>query len=387
MVRVPDRATQKRPDRDVYVLGVGLHSFGRFPDKTIHQMSQEAVRAALKDGGIRLSDVQVAYFGHVYYQGMSVGEEVLAGLGLTGIPVINVENACSSGSTGFWQAYWNVATGMFDVALAFGSEKVPRGAVTTRATDSFVRLTGADHMMATYGLRMRRYMHDHGAPVDAIAQVAVKAHHNAALNPYAQHQKEFTLADVLESRPIADPVTLYQCCPTSEGAAAAILCTKDMAQRYDPGLKRSVRVAGAALRVQPFHDRQVDNPNVTELAAREAFQIADMTPGDVDLAQVHDAATVGELIQIEALGLVPEGQGWRYTVEGRTSLAGDLPVNTDGGLLAMGHPFGASGIRMIHELVTQIRGEAGPRQVKKARAGIAQCSGWGGVSTVHILAR
>jgi acetyl-CoA acetyltransferase len=386
-VRAPDRATQRRPDRDVYVLGVGLHRFGRFADKTIHQMSQDAVREALRDAGMRLSAVQVAYFGHVYYQGMSVGEEVLAGLALTGIPVINVENACSSGSTGFWQAYWNVAAGVFDVALAFGAEKVPKGAVTTRAAESYVRLTGGDHMMASYGLRMRRYMHEHGAPLESIAQVSVKAHHNATRNPYAQHPTELSLADVLNSRLIADPVTLYQCCPTSEGAAAAILCSREVAQRYDADLKRCVRVAGASLRVQPFQDRHVDNPHVTTLAAREAFQMADMTPADMDLCQVHDASAVGELIQIEALGLVPEGQAWRYTVDGRTSLDGDIPVNSDGGLLAIGHPFGATGIRMITELVTQIRGEAGSRQVKKARAGIAQCSGWGGVSTVHILAK
>lgn len=388
MATIPDRATQKQPERDVYIVGVGLHPFGRFPDSTIHHLSREAVHEALRDAHIRLSDVQVAYFGHVYYQGMSVGEEVLMGLGMTGIPVINVENACSSGSTGFWQAYWGVATGMFDVALAFGAEKVPRGAVTTRPADSPERLTGADHMMSLYGLRTRRYMHESGATIDSLARVSVKNHHNATLNPHAQHQREFTVAEVLESRMIAEPLTLFQCCPTSEGAAAAILVSEDKARQYDPDLKRSVKVAGAALRIQPFTDKLIDSPHVTAISGKEAFQIAGLTPQDVDIVQLHDAATVGEFIQTEGLGVIPKGEAWRWTMEGRTALDGDLPVNTDGGLQAMGHPFGATGIRMVHELVTQLRGEGGDRQVKKQpRVGVAQCSGWGGVSTVHVLTK
>ena len=197
------------PGREVVVLGVGLHPFGRFSEKDLAGLARDAVVEALGDAGVRWRDVQVAYFGHVYYQGMSMGEVTLKDLGLTGIPIINVENACSSGSTAFWQAYWGITTGLYDMALAFGAEKVPRGPVTVTAEDSPERLIGADHMMAAYALRARRYMEEYGVPIEALGEVAVKAHENAALNPYAHYNKLFTLDQVLESPGYcgpADPV-------------------------------------------------------------------------------------------------------------------------------------------------------------------------------------
>lgn len=383
--------TQFRPGREVMVVGVGLHPFGRFPNKDLASLACAAVVEALKDSGVRWKDIPVAYFGHVYYHGMSVGETALAKLGLTGIPIINVENACSSGSTGFWQAYWGITTGAFDLALAFGAEKVPPGPVTVTASDSPDRYIGGDHMMAGYALRMRRYMEETGAPPTALAQVAVKARQNAALNPYAHRKKTYTLDDVLQSRLIADPLTLLQCCPTSEGAAAAVLCARDALGRYQTDQDRAVRVAAAMLRSGSFNTRGSDHtafsPYRTEPAALQAYEMSGLGPEDVDLVQVHDAATIGELQQLEALHLVPWGEAWRATLEGRTALSGAIPTNTDGGLLAMGHPFGATGIRMIHETVTQLRGEAGPRQVSNPQVGLAQCSGAGDVTTVHIFSR
>ena len=377
------------PQREVLVLGVGLHSFGRFPEEDLPHQARTAVVEALNDAAVRWKDVQIAYFGHVYYQGMSLGEVTLRELGLTGIPIVNVENACSSGSTAFWQAYWGIATGLYDVALAFGAEKVPRGPVTVTAEDSPERLLGADHMMAGYALRTRRYMEEYGAPLEAVARVSVKAHHNASLNPFAQHKKEFTLAEVLESRPIADPLTLYQCCPTSEGASAAVLCARDAVKAFAPENVRSITVAAAALATGLYSSRGSDhpalNPSKGEEAAQQAYKMAGLGPEDIDVIQVHDAATIGEIQQLEGLDIVPKGEGWVATQTGRTEIGGDIPTNTDGGLLAMGHPFGASGIRMIHEIVTQLRGESGPRQVKDPRVGLAQCSGAGDITTVHIL--
>jgi acetyl-CoA acetyltransferase len=373
------------------VAGVGLHPFGRFSKKDLASLALEAVVPALNDAGVRWRDIPVAYFGHVYYHGMSVGETALANLGLTGIPIINVENACSSGSTAFWQAYWGITTGMFDLALAFGAEKVPRGPVTVTAEDSPDRYIGGDHMMAGYALRMRRYMEETGATEPALAQVAVKARQNAALNPFAHRTAAYSLEEVLQSRMIADPLTLFQCCPTSEGAAAAVLCARDALDKYGIDECRAVRVAAAVLRSGNYNGRGSDHsafsPYRTEPAALEAYEMSGLGPEDVDLVQVHDAATIGELQQLESLHLVPFGEAWHATVEGRTALSGDIPTNTDGGLLAMGHPFGATGIRMIHETVTQLRQEAGPRQVANARVGLAQCSGAGDVTTVHILTR
>ena len=380
---------QIKPGRDVMVAGVGLHPFGRFPDKDLATLALEAVVPALQDAGAAWKDIPVAYFGHVYYQGMSVGETALAELGLTGIPIINVENACSSGSTAFWQAYWGISTGLYDMALAFGAEKVPSGPVTVTADDSPERYIGGDHMMAGYALRMRRYMEETGAPATAFAQVSVKARRSAALNPYAHRKQEYSLEEVLQSRLIADPLTLYQCCPTSEGAAAAVLCAADALDRYGIDKGRSVRIAAAVLRSGTYNGRGSDHsafsPYRTEPAALDAYEMSGTGPEDVDLVQVHDAATIGELQQLEALHLIPWGQAWQATTEGRTALSGDIPTNTDGGLLAMGHPFGATGVRMIHETVTQLRGEAGPRQVSNPKVGLAQCSGAGDVTTVHIL--
>lgn len=246
-------------------------------------------------------------------------------------------------------------------------------------------------MMAGYGLRMRRYMEDTGAPITVLAQVAVKARQNAALNPYAHRNQTYTVDEVIKSRAIADPLTLFQCCPTSEGAAAAILCAGDALDQYGIDKGRAIKIAGAVLRSGGYNSRGSDHsafsPYRTEPAALDAYEMSGLGPEDVDLVQVHDAATIGELQQLEALHLAPYGEAWLATQEGRTGLAGDIPTNTDGGLLAMGHPFGATGIRMIHETVTQLRGEAGPRQVMDPKVGLAQCSGAGDVTTVHIFTR
>ncbi len=383
--------TQFRPGRQVMVAGVGLHPFGRFPEKDMATLAVEAVVPALSDAGVQWQDIQVAYFGRVYYNGMSMGETVLGKLGLTGIPIINVENACSSGSTAFWQAYWGITTGMFDIALAFGAEKVPRGPVTVTAEDSPERLIGADHMMAGYALRSRRYMSETGAPDTALAQVVVKARQNASLNPYSHRKETITIEDVLQSRLISDPLTLFQCCPTSEGAAAAVLVAGDALSKYGIDQNRAIRIAAAVLTSGGYNGKGSDHsafsPYRTEPAALEAYKVSGLKPEDIDLVQVHDAATIGELQQLEALHLVPFGEAWKATEQGRTSLTGDIPTNTDGGLLAMGHPFGATGIRMIHETVLQLRHEAGPRQVKDARVGLAECSGAGDVTTVHILVK
>jgi len=378
-------AVNVRPQREVVIAGVGLHPFGRFPEKAITDLAREAVLEALVDSGIKFKDIQVAYFGHVYQEGATPGEMTLRQMGLTGIPVVNVENACSSGSTALWLAYWNVAMGMFDIALAFGSEKVPRGPVATTAEGSPMRFLGSDFMMAAYAMGMRRYMELYGAAPEAFASVSVKAHKNAAINPYAHYKKTFTLEEVMNSRKIADPLTLYQCCPTSEGGAAAVVIAKDIARHNVKDPARCVSIIGAALRTQKWSDEEEDEGGQIALAGKDAYEMAGVAPKDIDVVQVHDAATSGEISSVEALGLVPHGKAWKMELDGEMDISGRLPVNTDGGLQGMGHPFGATGIRMVHELCTQLRGEAGVRQVKKAKIGLAQNSGAGGVATVFIV--
>ena len=370
--------------RDVAVIGVGLHPFGRFPEKSVQSMARTAVQESLKDAGVNYGHIQAAFFGHVYYYGMSVGEGILRDMGLTGIPMFNVNNACSSSSTAFELAYWDVAAGVHDIVLAFGAERTPRGPVSVTAEDSPGRFLGTDHMMASYALNARRYMEAFGAPVEAFAHVAEKAHRNASMNPYAQYQKVFTMKEILESRMIADPLTLYQCCPTSEGAAAAILCAREALGKFRIDPKRAVSVAGVAIKTSAWEDRGGEHL-IALRTAREAYEMAGLGPEDVSVVQVHDAATNAGIFQLEGLGLVERGKGWVAEVEGQTEISGKFPTNTDGGLQAMGHPLGATGIRMLHELVTQLRGEAGPRQVKDAKVGIAENSGAGEVCTVIIL--
>lgn len=374
----------KKPMREVVIAGVGLHPFGRFPEKSIEEMARSAVLEALKDAGLNYPQIQAAYFGHVYFNGMSMGESILRGFGLTGIPIFNIENACSSSSTAFEMAYWMVAGGVYDVVLVFGAEKTPRGPVSVTASDSPSRLLGTDHMMASYALRARHYMSEFGAPVEAFAHVAERAHRVATMNPYAHYQKVFTIKEILESRMIADPLTLYQCCPTSEGASAIVICAKEIASNYHIDATRLVSVAGMCIKTSAYEDRKGEHW-ITWRTAKDAYEMAGLGPEDVDVVQVHDAATNAGIFQLEGLGLVERGKGWELELEGGTEIDGNVPTNTDGGLQAMGHPLGATGIRMLHEITTQLRGESGKRQVKNAKVGIAENSGAGEVCTVIIL--
>ena len=363
----------------VQVSGVGMHPFGRFPGKQTVDMVEEATSAALTDAGLDFSAIDIVYYSHVYDQGPSPAGRFLPGqFGLTGIPVINVENACASGITAIWQAFWMIATGVVRCALVVGAERVPRGPVVIAPEGDLSRTIGDDHMMANYAMRAREYMTRYSAPPEAFAQVSVKSHHNASLNEYSHYRDEVTIAQVLESRPIADPLTLLQCCPTSEGAAAAVL-------RAANGARGQPRIRGISLKTDRYQSRSVHNTEGTTAAAAAAYEMALLSPADIDLAQVHDAATIGELLRVEAMRLFAPGQAWRATVAGETALTGRLPVNTDGGLLSMGHPFGATGIRQLHETVLQLRGAAGARQVPGASTGLIQCAGAGGVSSVAII--
>jgi acetyl-CoA acetyltransferase len=365
----------------VEVLGIGMHPFGRFRGKSTADLVEDATSAALDDAGIDFSAIDIAYYAHVYDQGPSpAGRFLPSQFGLTGVPVVNVENACASGSTAIWQAFWVIATGVVRSALVVGAERVPHGPVTIAPEGDLSRTIGDDHMMANYALRAREYMTRHNTPIEAIAQVSVKSRRNAALNEFSHQREPVTLDEVLDSRLIASPLTLLQCCPTSEGAAAAVL------RAVEPGRANEAPVLrGISLRTDRYQARSVHNLEGTVAAAREAYDMAGLAPGDVDLAQVHDAATIGELIRVEAMGLFPPGSAWRATLDGDTELTGRLPVNSDGGLLSMGHPFGATGIRQLHETVTQLRGSAGARQVEGVSAGAIQCAGAGGVSSVAVI--
>jgi len=371
--------------RDVVVLGAGLHRFGRFPDKSLQDLGREAVKNALDDSGVPFKDIEVAYVGRVL-AGMGAGLSVVSEMGMTGIPVVNIEMACASSTSAFREAYLSVANGVYDTALVVGFEKMQRGMLQISEGASYQTVMGLAVMPATYALQAQRYMADYEARPEMFAKVSVKSHRNGALNPYAQYQKEVTLEEVLGSRMIADPITLLQCSPTTDGAAAVVICAADRAAKYSA--KRSMTVAGWATGSGKFEtggdeegDAETSGGEVERLS-HIAYARAGIGPADVDVTQVHDAFSPGEVFTIEGLGLVGKGEGAQAVWEGRTEITGDIPVNTDGGLLSRGHPIGATGAAMVTEIFRQLTGEAGPRQVKggKAKVGLIHNAGIGGVN-------
>lgn len=374
--------------REVVVLGAGLHRFGRFPDKTYQELGREAIKNALEDSGVPFPDIEVAYVGRVL-AGMGTGLNVVSEMGQTGIPVINIEMACASSTSAFREAYLSVANGVYDTALVVGFEKMERGMIQISESTSFQSVMGLAVMPAAYALQAQRYMADYGATPEMFAQVSVKSHKAGALNPYAQYQKETTLEEVMASRMIADPITLLQCSPTTDGAAAVVICAADKAKKYSA--KRQMTVAGWATGSGKYQrqgegdgegEADSEGSSDVERLARIAYDRAGIGPEDVDVTQVHDAFSPGEIFMAEGLGLVPKGEGARAVWEGRTEINGDIPINTDGGLISRGHPIGATGAAMVTEIFRQLTGEAGPRQVKggKAKVGLIHNAGIGGVN-------
>jgi len=383
--------------RDVYVAGAGMTKFAKQPDRNLKDLTAEAVNAAMKDAGQTVGEVQSCYFGNAV-AGSITGQEMLAGqfllrpLGFGGIPVFNVENACASASTAFHLAWQAVATGVHDVVLAVGAEKMTHpdkarsfaaigGSVDVETTPADLP-PGRSFLMDMYAESSLRYMEQTGATRADFARVVVKNQRHGMLNPAAQYGGELTVEQVLAARQIVWPFTLQMCSPISDGAAAALLVSEELLPPGSP----VVAVLASVVRSAPA-DGQA---SVTGLAARAAYEAAGIDPVDLDCAEVHDAAASAELVIYEQLGLAKLGDGPALIRSGQTALGGSLPVNTSGGLLARGHPIGATGLAQIVEVVAQLRGTAGDRQVPGARLALTQnAGGWHGsdnvASVVHIF--
>jgi acetyl-CoA acetyltransferase len=386
--------------RDVYVAGVGMTRFAKQPERTLKELTGEAVTAALKDASARVEDAQRCYFGNAV-AGSMTGQEMLAGqfalrpLGFGRIPVLNVENACASASSAFHLAWQNVATGLHDVVLAVAAEKMthPDKARSFAAIGGSVDVetappdlpAGRSFLMDMYAKSALRYMAASGTTREDLAAVVVKNQRHGLHNPAAQYGAELTVAEVLASREIVWPFTLQMCSPISDGAAAALLVSADFRPTAaGPG----VAVLASAASTAPADG----SASVTSLAARAAYEAAGLGPGDLDCVEVHDAAASAELVIYEQLGLAGAGTAAALLRSGATALGGRLPVNTSGGLLARGHPIGATGLAQIVEAVTQLRGAAGRRQVVGAQVALTQnAGGWHGndnvASVVHIFGR
>ncbi|MEM4408164.1 MAG: thiolase family protein [Candidatus Caldarchaeum sp.] len=363
--------------REVYILGVGTTACGRFPDKPAYILGREAAWSAIKDAGIHPRKIEIAFCGHVY-QGMGVGQRTLKEIGLVGQPIVNVEGACGSGTLSFWEAWRSIAYGQYDVALALGVENLSRilsgGPLPLEEDD--VEVAMGMGMPALYAMRAQRYMEEYGVTKEQLAKVVVKSRKHAALNPIAQYRKETTVEEVLADPMIADPLTRSQCCPVGDAAAAAVLCSGELVGKL--ATKTPIKVLGCVAQSGKYTGpgKLVCDPSENvQRTSQMAYEMAGLGPEDMDLAEIHDAFSVAEMIVTEALGFCEKGAGARLIDEERTSLGGDIVVNPSGGLLSRGHPVGATGLLQTAELVWQLRGEAGARQVEGAKVGLIETMG------------
>lgn len=376
----------------VAIIGVGLHPFGRYGDKLCLQMGAEAAQLALADAGIEWSAVQSAYVGS--YE-VSNPDAIVGWLGLTGIPVRGVFNGCATGGTSLQMAAAAIRHGEADIAMAIGMDKHPRGAFA--ADPSVVGLPswyGQTGMFLTthfFGTKINRYMHDYGISQETLARVAVKNLGNGAINPQAWRKSTLTVEEVLASEVVNYPLTRYMYCGPDEGAAALVLCRADRAHEFT---STPVYVCAAELRSRTEGAFEVQSPSLpltaapspTVAASKAAYEIAGIGPEDVDIAQLQDTDAGSEVIHMAENGFCADGDQEKWIADGQTEITGRLPVNTDGGLIANGEPIGASGLRQVYEIVLQLQGRAGQRQVPNSpRVGYTHLYGAPGASAVSIL--
>lgn len=396
---------------EVYIIGVGMTRFAKHLDRSIKSLTHEAVRAAAEDAGIQLEAIQAAWFSNSswgYFTGQHSirGEVALREMGIQKIPITNVENACASASTALNNAVLSIRAGAYECVLAVGAEKMYNedrakmfaaffmGLDVERQEEQMALFAGLgkdlpvpEELMAAggmagqdksvfmdvYGGMARFHMARYGTTQRQLAVISAKNHFHSSMNPYAQYQKEMSVEEVLAGRMVSYPLTVPMCAPVGDGAAAAIVCSGEFLKRLRS--VRPVKVRASVLGSGSDRTPEEETQDITFRLSAKAYEMAGLGPEDVDVAEVHDATAFGELHLYEALRFCPLGQGGPFAESGATRLGGKLPVNTSGGLESRGHPIGASGLGQIHELVTQLRGEAGRRQVPGARIALAENGG------------
>lgn len=376
----------------MHVMGGAMTVFGRHPGVMAPELAQRAILDAVADAGLQLADIQAVYCANVL-GGMILGQVILRDLGLKGIPVYNIENACASGATAVHLARHALLAGQYERVLVFGIEQLTAlggGMIPMQRNDRMTDLYATAGMVlpAVYAMRGTRFLHERDAKPADLAAVAVKNRRHGSLNPYAQQRSEVTLEEVLASRMIADPLTLLQCCPSQvDGAAALVLGNKSGPHGKDVKVLGSIIVSG----LREGGDEDILDAEITARAARQAYEQAGVAPSDIGVVELHDAFTIAELLYYEALGLAAPGEAVALLHSGATAIGGRVPVNPSGGLLAKGHPLGATGVAQMVELFWQLQGRAGDRQAGTPRLGLAQCTGGGiagvdhAASAVHIL--
>jgi acetyl-CoA acetyltransferase len=372
---------------EAFVAGVSMLKFGRYKDRDVTDLGGEACLKALDDAGLGMRDVEYMAAGCLMQANAMVGQRILHEIGQTGIPVVNVANACATGSTAFREAYLAVASGEVDVALAVGVEQMGKAGLLGGGGGSGIRtegVIGSGLMPAVFGQAGMEHMRKYGTTQEQFAKVAVKNHQHAMRNPLSQYQVETPLEQVLGARMVAYPNTLLMCCPSGDGSAAAVVVSAKKARE----LGATVRVRASVLTSDPWSDRDLTQPDVNTLtrnAAKKAYEKAGIGPEDVSLVELHDCFATAELLHYENLGLCKDGEAGRMIDEGQTTHGGRVPVNVSGGLLSKGHPLGATGVANIYEVVTHLRGRAGERQVPNAKVGLAHVIGLGSACTINLL--
>ncbi|MDT5315673.1 MAG: hypothetical protein QOE74_4693 [Mycobacterium sp.] len=376
---------------EVAIIGVGIHPFGRF-EKSAVEMGAEAIRSALVDAGIEWGDVQFGFGGS--YE-VSNPDSVTRLVGLTGITFTNVFNACATSASAIQQTADTIRLGKYDIGIAIGLDKHARGAFTDDpaklALPQWYAENGQFVTTKFFGMKANRYLHEHGISEETLAKVAAKNFRNGALNPNAFRRKPISEEDIMASPVLNYPLRQFMFCAPDEGAAAVIMCRGDLAHRYTD---KPVFVRASEIRTRRFGAYEVhatsspldEDLSPTVYAARAAYEAAGIGPEDVDVAQLQDTDAAAEVIHMAETGLCADGDQEKLVADGATEIGGSLPVNTDGGLIANGEPIGASGLRQMHELVRQLRGEAGERQVPGGpRVGLAQVYGAPGTASATIL--
>ncbi len=410
---------------NVYIIGSGMIRFNKYPDETVRTMAEQVITMSLADAGLDGKALQAAFFSNTFWgmfngQHSIRGQVVFRGMGIDRIPVTNVENACAGASTALHLAWQGIRAGAYDVAIAVGSEKITdpdkMKSLSAYATcmdvenfdkhinmilevgNSFKGLEipedesapgqGRSIFMDAYAMGARWHMNKYGSTQRQLAVICAKNHFHGSLNPLSQYQQDMTVDEVLADRSVAYPLTRAMCAPVGDGAAAVVVCSESYLRKLN-GV-RPVKILASVL--GQGSDRDLDGEDIGLRLSRESYTMAGVGPDDIDFAELHDATAYGELHQTEVMGFCPEGQGGPYAETGATKLGGERPINTSGGLECRGHPIGASGLAQIHELVLQLRGEAGSRQIENARIGLAE-NGGGNIQVeeaamcVHILGK
>ena len=378
---------------DVAIIGIGIHPFGRTEGVTGLEQGVHAAREALKDVGLDWNDMEFAYGGS---SAAGNADSMVSKLGLTGLQFINVSNGCATGGSALQSAYMAIQSGMFDIGMAVGFDKHPRGAFTVNPEASGLGKWYGDIGMALtpqfFGMKIQRYMHEYDISEDALIRVAVKNFKNGAKNPNAWRRNAFSYDDVAQSQMVCHPLRKYMFCSPAEGGCAMILCRADKAKQYT---SNPVFLKAVAVKTRQFGSFEVFSqsqaleraPAPTVQASTAAFEMAGIGPEDIDVAQLQDTESGAEIMHMAENGFCADGDQEQWLREGHTEIDGKLPVNTDGGCLANGEPVGASGLRQVYEICLQLRGEAGERQVpNNPKTGYTHVYGAPGLSGVTIMA-